>query len=1121
MVPAYDRRINLTRSGSYAGIFWVNICMMIAIGIDDSNNLTSTIAAGVGCPLFIALGVFITDRRIKYLCNPRLLDVSSNSDDIVTKAPSKKPSKKGVKWDKPKSQELLKNALYARLKFPTDVEIAARFVLQERPNAALIEKAKTVYHTGMAKFPKSPTVLMAYTNFIFTTAGDWQLGYSTLEKLRKMHPFLDISFFIYRYDKDREQRIEGGNNNIGDYVDFMEYKKLMKAAKQYHHMALVCIRKFWRYLLDSKIDVLQLSNLSSKIAFAEKKATENYTKLLARYPKNIRVLRDYARFLDEVVSDEKLAQKFWRKADKYEEREMEKLTESHRSANNHHDPESYHEEEEDKHSEDRSSHASDYSGDDKTISTTSSGVKSALEVAKLDKNSNLKKLGWIMFFTTLFAMVVMFTQLGVLHRQLGRFEAVVFTLDGAGGASHTGIRAVGQALDFFMYNSLLVRGVFNTSSEFAFMPKGWDYNQFSITLVRNFNLMGNNVKYLYWGETNAMPFTTFRRFNLRKMDGHKMWIDPRDRSMSYDDFDHKAFNKGKVQAYFETPKWNQTMMVDTSGYDVSRSSYATDLWSFSFLTASCGDQLGAITPEGFRRGDIKLFEFTFAIENTEELATALRGLMDLYSDMIISELNNLSIAIIAIFVAAVVLLLLTSVVFFMPVVNSIFQYKFRTFYIFTLIPSSVVKHMIKKKISSLGNEASENEDDEDHYNNNVAKLGTHNKFGTWKEEGEQSDNESAEEPTVKARLATPRFGSDIEKDKLLPSVDEISSTAQLTQVAINVSNNINKDEDTNEKEDEPGSQPSYIQQIKNKIWLKLPANKFTKLPQNEKNEEEEQKQEKRYSRMNASSLKKVTRKLHFSYAVAIACLIIALMVAFITLTSEFKTLNGISKDLKNSDIRTQYAHLVLYDIELLAIYAKTDPVAIRAASRIGEHIELLWNIHKEINAPAFQMNILYGNGCYRINQTLCPQSIADYPYYDLINKGVEFTFMQYVTTAVSLQRQYSIDGYLNYTDPLYLKFRSIAENDIMDGLERLTYTFQIHAADQISSAKLRVGIITGVVCVAFVAIHIIIFKPFVRKLQEESEHTFSIIRMIPRKMLTDVAEIQEFIQESIEAADKD
>lgn len=109
----------------------------------------------------------------------------------------------------------------------------------------------------------------------------------------------------------------------------------------------------------------------------------------------------------------------------------------------------------------------------------------------------------------------------------------------------------------------------------------------------------------------------------------------------------------------------------------------------------------------------------------------------------------------------------------------------------------------------------------------------------------------------------------------------------------------------------------------------------------------------------------------------------------------------------------------------------------------------------------------------------------------------------------------------------------------MDGLERLTFSFQVHASDQLSSAKLRVGIITGVVCVAFVVIRIffclflkiyicasnftvtttdmIVFRPFVSKLREESEHTFSIIRMIPRKMLTDVEEIQEFIQESIDS----
>lgn len=46
-----------------------------------------------------------------------------------------------------------------------------------------------------------------------------------------MHPFLDIAFFIYRYDKDREQRIEGGSNKIGDYVDFMYVQKVTSSTR--------------------------------------------------------------------------------------------------------------------------------------------------------------------------------------------------------------------------------------------------------------------------------------------------------------------------------------------------------------------------------------------------------------------------------------------------------------------------------------------------------------------------------------------------------------------------------------------------------------------------------------------------------------------------------------------------------------------------------------------------------------------------------------------------------------------------------------------------------------------------------------------------------------------------
>lgn len=38
------------------------------------------------------------------------------------------------------------------------------------------------------------------------------------------------------------------NNNL--FIIFQEYKKLQQAARRYHTTSLVCVRKFWRYLLE-------------------------------------------------------------------------------------------------------------------------------------------------------------------------------------------------------------------------------------------------------------------------------------------------------------------------------------------------------------------------------------------------------------------------------------------------------------------------------------------------------------------------------------------------------------------------------------------------------------------------------------------------------------------------------------------------------------------------------------------------------------------------------------------------------------------------------------------------------------------------------------------------------
>jgi hypothetical protein len=58
------------------------------------------------------------DRRFKYLCNPSLVDgyVSSEEmEDLPAHIATKKA--KRVKFDQPKANKLLKNKLYARLRY--------------------------------------------------------------------------------------------------------------------------------------------------------------------------------------------------------------------------------------------------------------------------------------------------------------------------------------------------------------------------------------------------------------------------------------------------------------------------------------------------------------------------------------------------------------------------------------------------------------------------------------------------------------------------------------------------------------------------------------------------------------------------------------------------------------------------------------------------------------------------------------------------------------------------------------------------------------------------------------------------------------------------------------------
>ena len=61
--------------------------------------------------------VYHLDRRFRYLCDPTLVDGYISSENVAAIHPEKSKKKKGVNWEQPKANKLMKNHLYSRLMY--------------------------------------------------------------------------------------------------------------------------------------------------------------------------------------------------------------------------------------------------------------------------------------------------------------------------------------------------------------------------------------------------------------------------------------------------------------------------------------------------------------------------------------------------------------------------------------------------------------------------------------------------------------------------------------------------------------------------------------------------------------------------------------------------------------------------------------------------------------------------------------------------------------------------------------------------------------------------------------------------------------------------------------------
>lgn len=1121
MLPYYDRKLNIMRSGELAGVLWINLWMVISYIVNDSSSLVTLLLAFCGLPVAIVAGGFAAHRRIKYLSNPALIDgfVSSNEEMQTVKAKDKKQSKKKVKWEKPSTNKLLQNKIYSRLVFPWDVEIAARFVLTGVASPSIVEKAKEVFQAGLIRFPDSHTVLQAYANFLFTIVGDWQLGYVVLEKLRKMGPFVDIQFFIFRYDREREKRIISGSDNIGDFVDFMEFKRLQSDARKQHMNSLTSVRKFWNYLLQPRVDVFELSELTNKIAMAEKRAMEQYTKLLSNHSKNVRVLRDYARFLDEVVLDESAAAEVRRKADKYEKRETESLTASHRSVNEH--PKDEINSEASKSMENSEME----SLDEKSVSSRSSGIRSGISNKNLDKHRNLKKLGYIMIVTVLLSLALSFVQIGVLDTQLKSYRSSIRFQNTAAAPGINSAKVATRIADaaYIAQVELAARN-FTSPAYDAVLSEARG------TLYTGLNCL----KSIMWGDSHIVDFTTLRMATLMERHmGFKQTKNISSHVMTYEEFDHKIPNKNEINNFFSSPIYVQVKMIDrgvadSRGFPVGRQTSMVNLGYLVQIFQTLSVEMLSLTILQYI--GINVGSFIFISENIHEISRGMRLLVQIFSARINDSLNLLRITTYVTFSVGVVMLLLIGAVVIRPAVQRIFATKIKTFSIFTYIPKDVVKALSRRR--SLAKEQSIYEDEQDNF----------------KEDDEDRDEPSPSFPNWKAKGLSPlpqlAGSQDISSVDITNDTDARNNNdaevIDFQNVNSTVTVSINDGEDYAKVEKEnlesnTSNPPNNFQAFKRR--LSGFALKFTdrmrdgykqlETIKEEDNEEErvevDEKGKKRTrkatnSRLDTSSLQAITRKMHLSYILAIAAIIIALLVSTFIIIAQLDDLTDIANGLEDSNYRAQYVQLLTTDISLMPIYNRDNNNSETIISNARRDLKSLDELYSRIRVKSYDMDLVYSSQshgeCVYIDQTKCLKPTD--PLYAYASSGLDFLYFSTLNMAEDLMYKYEIsNSSITFGDPAYLKFRTLADMTV-DGMLRLTFTGYKEAIDKIRSTRRAVAIITTFQCFIVVLVYFVVFRPFVKQLKEETANTFALIRMIPKSLMTQVPEIQKFITETIE-----
>ncbi|CAG9463560.1 unnamed protein product [Pedinophyceae sp. YPF-701] len=175
-------------------------------------------------------------------------------------------------------------------------------------------------HAG-GQFPDKAILPLFDAAFHAFVLDDTQASHGHLERAKGLMPRAAERYLVFRLSLSLRETQE--NNTAGDgamdWMSYVELQRNLQALKKLHRLVLTEMNAFWGICLRRDCGLHHMTGSFNRIEEVEVRAEHNYRAMLERYPRNVKVLRMYAQFLEDVQGKQTLAHQYIAEADKLED----------------------------------------------------------------------------------------------------------------------------------------------------------------------------------------------------------------------------------------------------------------------------------------------------------------------------------------------------------------------------------------------------------------------------------------------------------------------------------------------------------------------------------------------------------------------------------------------------------------------------------------------------------------------------------------------------------------------------------------------------------------------------------------------------------------------------------